>query len=111
MTMKVVSASGDDITNFRFADDNVVNAEEEKAAGVLIDRLDRNRTTTMYKMEIGPDKTKVMTNNLNGFQKEIKIKGQRKWKTSSTLGQSSLTKDQNPRCFPGYPRQQQLFLD
>ena len=28
-------------------------------------------------MEIGPDKTKVMTNNTNGFQREIKIKGQR----------------------------------
>ena len=25
-------------------------------------------------MEIGPDKTKVMTNNQNGFQREIKIK-------------------------------------
>ena len=35
------------------------------------------RTTTRYKMEIGPDKTKVMTNNPNGFQREIKIKGQR----------------------------------
>ena len=62
------------ITNFRFADDIVVNAEEEEA-GVVIDRLDR--TTTRYKMEIGPDKTKVMTNNPNGFQREIKIKGQR----------------------------------
>ena len=30
MTMKVVSASEDDITNFRFADDIVVNAEEEE---------------------------------------------------------------------------------
>ena len=28
-------------------------------------------------MEIGPDKTKVMTNNPNGFQREIKIIGQR----------------------------------
>ena len=28
-------------------------------------------------MKIGPDKTKVMTNNPNGFQREIKIKGQR----------------------------------
>ena len=28
-------------------------------------------------MEMGPDKTKVMTNNPNGFQREIKIKGQR----------------------------------
>ena len=63
------------ITNFHFADDIVVNAEEEEEAGVLIDRLDR--TTTRYKMEIGPDKTKVMTDNPNFFQREIKIKGQR----------------------------------
>ena len=28
-------------------------------------------------MEIGPDKPKVMTNNPDGFQREIKIKGQR----------------------------------
>ena len=28
-------------------------------------------------MEIDPDKTKVMTNNPNGFQREIKIKSQR----------------------------------
>ena len=28
-------------------------------------------------MEISPDKTKVMTNNPNGFQREIKIKDQR----------------------------------
>ena len=70
-----VSIGGRFITIFRFADDIVVNAEEEEEAGVLIDRLDR--TTTRYKMEIGPDKTKVMTNNPNGFQREIKIKGQR----------------------------------
>ena len=70
-----VSIGGRLITNFRFADDIVVNAEEEEEAGVLIDRLDR--TTTRYKMEIGPDNTKVMTNNSNGFQREIKIKGQR----------------------------------
>ena len=70
-----VSIGGRLITNFRFPDDIIVNAEEEKEAGVLIDRLDR--TTTRYKMEIGPDKTKVMTNNPNGFQREIKIKGQR----------------------------------
>ena len=69
-----VSIGGRLITNFRFADDIVVNAEEEEAV-VLVDRLDT--TTTRYKMEIGPDKTKVMTNNPNGFQREIKIKGQR----------------------------------
>ena len=70
-----VSSGGRFITNFRFADDIVVNAEKEEEAGVLINRLDR--TITRYKMEIGPDKTKVMTNNPNDFQREIKIKGQR----------------------------------
>ena len=70
-----VSIGGRLITNFCFADDIVVNAEEEEEAGVLVDCLDR--TTTRYKIEIGPDKTKVMTNNPNGFQREIKIKGQR----------------------------------
>ena len=39
-----VSIGGRLITNFRFADDIVVNAEEEEEAGVLIDR--RDRTTT-----------------------------------------------------------------
>ena len=70
-----VSIGGRLITNFRFADDIVVNAKEEEEAGVLVDRRDTN--TTMYKMEIGPDKTKVITNNPNGFQGEIKIKRQR----------------------------------
>ena len=28
-------------------------------------------------MEIGPDKTKMMTNNLDGFQRDINIKGER----------------------------------
>ena len=70
-----VSIGGRLITNFRFADDIVVNAGEEEEAGILIDRLDR--TITRYKKEIGPDKIKVMTNNPNGFQREIKIKGQR----------------------------------
>ena len=42
-----VSIGGRLITNFRFADDIVVNAEEEEEAGILIDRFDR--TTTRYK--------------------------------------------------------------
>ena len=69
-----VSIEGRLITDFRFADDIVVNAEEEEEAGVQVHWLDT--TTTRYKLEIGPDKTKVMTNNPNGFQREIKIKGQ-----------------------------------
>ena len=50
-----VSIGGRLITIFRFANDIVVNAEEEEA-GVLVERLDA--TTTRYKMEIGPNKTK-----------------------------------------------------
>ena len=69
-----VSIGGRLITNFRFADHIVVNAEDEEA-GILIDCLDT--ITTRYKMEFGPEKTKVMTNNPTSFQKEIKIKGQR----------------------------------
>ena len=56
-----VSIGGRLITNFRFADEIVVNAEEEEEAGVLVDCHDT--TTTRYKMEIGPDKKKVMTDN------------------------------------------------
>ena len=67
-----VSFGGRLITNFRFADDIVANAEEEEEAGVLVDRPDT--TTTRYKREIGPDKTKVMANNPNDFQRETKIK-------------------------------------
>ena len=70
-----VSFGGGLITNFRFADNIAVKAEKEEKAGVLVDRLDT--TTTRYKMEIGPDTAKVMTNNPNGFQREIKIKCQR----------------------------------
>ena len=56
-----VSIGGRLLTNFRFADDIVVNADEEEEAGALVDRLET--TTTRYKTDIGPDKTEVMTNN------------------------------------------------
>ena len=89
------------ITNFHFADDIVVNAEEEEEAGILIDLLDT--TTTRYKMDIGPDKTKVMTNNPNGFQREIKIKGQRLEEVENFkyLGAITSNEGSKPRFFPG----------
>ena len=55
----------------------------------------------MYKMTIGPDKTKVITNNPDGFQREIKIKGERLEAVENVkyLDKSSLMKDQNPKFF------------
>ena len=98
-----VSIGGRLITNFRFADDIVVNAEQKEEAGVLVDRLDI--TITRYKMEIGPDKTKVMTNNPNGFQRDIKMKGQRLEEVENFkyLGAFDPTKDQNPISFQDSP--------
>ena len=39
-----ISIGGRLITNFRFADDIFINAEEEEEAGALVDRLDTNTT-------------------------------------------------------------------
>ena len=50
-----VSIGGRLNTNFCFADDIVVNAEEEEEAGVLVDRLDK--TTTRYKNRSRQDKS------------------------------------------------------
>ena len=97
-----VSIGGRLITNFRFADKIVVNAEEEEEAVVQVYRLDT--TTTRYKTEIGPDKTKVMTNNQNGCQRETKIK----WQSLEAMenfkyrgANEIIAKDQNPRFYPG----------
>ena len=62
------------ITNFGFTDDSVVNAEEQEACDI---EASLDTTCTRYMMEFGSDKTKLMTNNPDGFQKDIKIKDQR----------------------------------
>ena len=96
-----VSIGGRLIINFGIADDIVVNAEEEEDVGVLADRLDT--TTTRYRTEIGKGMTNVMTNNLNGFQREIKIKGQRLQELENFryLGAIISNEGSNPRFFPG----------
>ena len=49
-------------------------------------------------MDIGPDKKKVMTNNPNCLQKEIKIKGQRleEFEKFKYLGAIILNEGSNP---------------
>ena len=59
----------------RFADDIVVNAEAEEEADDIVTSMDL--TCTWYSMETGPDKKIIMTNNPDGFHREVKIKCQR----------------------------------
>ena len=69
------STGGRTITNFRFAEDiGGLVAEEEEVAN-LVERLDKASTTCG--MEISGEKTKLMTNNTSGINKEINVTGQR----------------------------------
>ena len=70
-----VSIGGRYITNLRFADDIDAPAEEEQELQALVENLDK--PCTRYKMKISAEKTKLMTNSVNGIQREIKVKGQK----------------------------------
>ena len=54
------------ITNLRFADDTDALAEEEKQLETLVDSLDK--TCSRYKMVLGLEKAKLMTNSANDIQ-------------------------------------------
>ena len=62
------------ITSLRFADDIAAIAEERQELEALVKSLDK--TSTRYKMQIGAEKDKLMTNNAICIQREIKVKGQ-----------------------------------
>ena len=68
-----VSIEGRKITNLRLADniDGLAGKKEEMAN--LAECLDK--ACTAYGMEISAEKTKLMTNNTSGINKEIKVKG------------------------------------
>ena len=61
-----VSIGGRIFISFHFADDIVVNTEEREQVYDIITSMDT--TCTSYKMEIGPDKIKMTTNNPAGFK-------------------------------------------
>ena len=61
-----VSIGGRNITNLRFADDIDGLAGREEELPDLVERLDK--TATAFGMQINAEKTKVMTNNTNGFK-------------------------------------------
>ena len=70
-----VSIGGRAIINLRFADDISGLAGEEEELAKLVECL--NKASTAYSMEISAEKTKLMTNNTSGVNKETKVNGQK----------------------------------
>ena len=70
-----VSIGGRVITNLRYADDIDGLAGNEDELDNFVQKL--NSTSARYGMEINAEKTKLMTNNPNGIQKQIAIQGQK----------------------------------
>ena len=60
-----ISIGGRNITNPEIADDIHALAEEEQELEVLVESL--NKTYTSYKMGITAEKTRLMTNSVNGI--------------------------------------------
>ena len=89
---------GDWFTNIRFADNIDGSVEEEKELTKLVERLDK--ASAAYGLEISAEKTKLMTNNTSGLNKEIKINGQ-KLQASSIWAQLYLTRVPNLKYSPG----------
>ena len=70
-----VSIGGRIITNFRFADDIDGLAGQEEELANLVECLDK--ASTAYGMEFSAEKTKLMTSNTSGINREIEMNGQR----------------------------------
>ena len=68
-----VSIAGNVITNLRFADDIDGLAESEEELTRLANNI--NNAAASYGMEINYQKTKVMTNNPQGFTDDIRVAG------------------------------------
>ena len=76
-----VSIGGRTITNLRFADDIEGLAGKEAELANLVERLDK--TSSAYGMEISAEKTKLMTNNTNGINTDIRVSGEKLETTQS----------------------------
>ena len=68
-----VSIGGRTITNLRYADDIDGLTGEEEELAKLVECL--NKASTTYGMEISAKKTKLITNNATGINREIKMNG------------------------------------
>ena len=70
-----VSIKGRTITKLRFGDDVDGLVGEEEDLANLVEHLEKS--STAYYMEISAEKTKLMTNNTSGINREIKVNGQK----------------------------------
>ena len=70
-----VSIGGRTLPNLGCADDMDGLAGEEEELATLVERLDK--VPTAFGMEIGAEKTKLMTKNTSGINTEIKVNGQK----------------------------------
>ena len=70
-----VSICGRNIMNLPFADDIDALAEDKQELDVLVEYLDK--TCSKYKMKMSAEKTELLTNSVNGIQREIKVKWQK----------------------------------
>ena len=70
-----VSIGGRTISNLRFADDIDGLAGSKLELANLVERLDE--TSTSYGMQISAEKTKLMTNNINGISSNIRVNGEK----------------------------------
>ena len=102
-----VSIGGRNITNLWFADDIDALAEEEQELEALVESL--NKTCTRYKLEISAEKTKLMTNSVNGSPE--RDKGKRAGIGSSTLEQLFQMMAPNQRFSQGLHKSLQLLQD
>ena len=71
----IVSIGSRTITNLCFAGDIDGLAGEEGELAKLAERL--NKTSRAFGMEISAEKTKLMTNNFSGINKDFKVNGQK----------------------------------
>ena len=88
------SIGGRKISTLHFADDSDVLAGEEEELPKVVERL--YKASTAYGMEIIAEKTKLMTNNTNGINTEIKGNGQKLETVTSFKYLGSVVTDEIP---------------
>ena len=70
-----VSIGDRTITNLRFADDIDGLKGKEKELAALVDHQDK--TSSAFSMEISAEKSKLMTNNTDGINIDIRVNGEK----------------------------------